>query len=65
MPREKEDYRANIERLNELFPDHEMLTVSETMRVMGYKTIDTTRKYVPFTNRRVSKATLARIMCGK
>lgn len=65
MPREKEDYRANIERLNELFPDHEMLTISETMRVMVYKTKDTTRKYVPFTNRRVSKATLARIMCGK
>lgn len=22
MPREKEDYRANLERLNELYPDH-------------------------------------------
>lgn len=64
MAREKEDYRANLERLNELFPDHEMLTVLETMKVMGYRSINTVKKYVPFTNSRVSKATLARIMCG-
>ena len=31
MPREKEDYRANLERLNELYPDHEMLTIPETI----------------------------------
>ena len=65
MPREKEDYRANLERLNELYPDHEMLTVAETMQIMGFRSINTAKKYVPFTNRRVSKATLARIMCGK
>lgn len=65
MPREKEDYRANLERLNELYPDHEMLTIQETMQVMGYRSKDTARKYIPFTNRRVSKATLARIMCGQ
>lgn len=33
MAREKEDYRANLERLNELYPDHEMLTVLETMKL--------------------------------
>lgn len=65
MPREKEDYRANLERLNELYPDREMLSITETMKVMGYRTRDTARKYIPFTNRRVSKATLARIMCGR
>ena len=64
MPREKPDYRANLERLNDLYPDHEMLTIPETMKVMGYRSKDTAKKYVPFTNRRVSKATLARIMCG-
>lgn len=64
MAREKEDYRANLERLNELYPDHEMLTVLETMKVMGYRSINTVKKYVPFMNSRVSKATLARIMCG-
>ena len=65
MPREKEDYRANLERLNELYPDHEMLTIPETMQIMGYRSKDTAKKHIPFTNRRVSKATLARIMCGK
>ena len=65
MGREKVDYRANLERLNELFPDREMLNIQDAMRIMGYKSSETARKYVPFTNRRVSKATLARIMCGK
>ena len=65
MSREKEDYRANLERLNDLYPDHEMLTIPETMKIMGYRSINTAKKYTPFTNRRVSKATLARIMCGK
>lgn len=65
MSREKEDYRANLERLNDLYPDHEMLTIPETMKIMGYRSINTAKKYIPFTNRRVSKATLARIMCGK
>lgn len=65
MAREKEDYRANIERLNELYPDHEMLTIAETMQVMGYRSINTAKKHIPFTQRRVSKAALARIMCGK
>lgn len=64
MPREKEDYRENLERLNELYPEHEMLTIQETMQVMGYKSKNTAKKYIPFTNSRVSKATLARIMCG-
>ena len=65
MPREKEDYRANLERLNELFPHHEMLTIPETMQVMGYRSPNTAKKHIPFTNRKVSKATLARIMCGQ
>lgn len=64
MPREKEDYRANIEQLNRLYPDREMLTIPEVMRIMGYGSTNTAKKHVPFTNRRVSKATLARIMCG-
>lgn len=65
MPREKEDYRANLERLNEIYPDHEMLNIDEVTKVMGYGSRNTTKKYIPFTNRLVSKATLARIMCGK
>lgn len=67
MAREKEDYRANMERLNQLFPDHEMLSIKETAKVMGFKAERTAKKYVPFNGpgRTVSKAALARIMCGK
>lgn len=63
MPRELTDYRRNLERLNELFPDKEMLNIDEAARVWGcHRTC--IRKHVPFTNRRVSKVTLARIMSG-
>lgn len=65
MPREHEDYRNNLEQLNRLFPDKEMLTAADAMMVWGVTSVNTIKKYVPFTNRRVSKATLARCMCGR
>lgn len=64
MPREHPDYRNNLERLNELIPDRELLTPADVMKITGYKSIDTVKKYFPFTNRRISKAAVARIMCG-
>lgn len=64
MGREKEDYRSNIEQLNRHFPDHEMLTMKEVMAVTGYRSKDTVKKYIRFVNGRVSKAALARYMCG-
>lgn len=64
MAREKEDYRTNLEQLNRLFPDREMLTIKETMQILGYKSEDTVKKYIRFVNRKVSKAALARYMCG-
>lgn len=64
MPREKEDFRANLEQLNRMFPDRELLTIKETMQIMGYHSQNTAKKYIPFKNARVSKATLARIMCS-
>ena len=63
--REHIDYRNNLERLNELFPETEMLNVMQAAQVMGYKTRDTARRKLPFHDRRISKATLARIMCGQ
>lgn len=65
MPREHIDYRANLERLNELYPNKEMLNIKEAQGVMGYRSIDTAKKKLPFCDHRISKATLARIMCGK
>jgi hypothetical protein len=33
--REKEDFRGNLERLNELYPNRELLSISETAKVLG------------------------------
>lgn len=67
MGRELQDYRPNLEILNNRFPLHDMLTVQEAMEVTGYKSRNTLRKYLGnvFVNNKVSKAALARWMCGK
>lgn len=62
MARENEDFRATLEQLNRYFPDKELLTMEDTMRVTGYKSKDSVRKHFPFVNRRINKATLARCL---
>lgn len=62
MAREFQDYRNTIEQLNRLYPDKELLTMEEVMKITGYKCKDSVRKYFPFVNRRINKATLARCL---
>jgi hypothetical protein len=64
MAREKEDFRTNIEQLNRLFPDREMLTIREAMQILGYSSPNTVKKYLDFVHGKISKAALARYMCG-
>ena len=66
MSREKEDYRANIEQLNRLVPEYEMLTLKDVMQVLGYTDPRPVKKYLgsSFVNGKLSKAALARYMCG-
>ena len=66
MAREKEDYRDNLELLNLRFPEYDMLTVEDVMQVTGYKKRDTVVRHLgdKFVNHRISKAALARYMCG-
>ena len=66
MSREKEFYRENLEILNTRYPDHDMLTIDEIMQVTGYSSINTIRKIFGkmLVNRKLSKAALARYMCG-
>lgn len=67
MAREKPFYRENLELLNARYPDHDMLTPTEVAAVMGWKTANTTRKYLAcLTNEagKVSKAAVADYMCG-
>lgn len=66
MAREKEDFRVNIEQLNRLFPEYEMLTLKDVMQVLGYTDPRPVKKYLgsSFVNGKLSKAALARYMCG-
>lgn len=61
MPREKQCFRDNMARLNEIFPDREMLRICDVMKVTG-RSRNTVKKYYTFKNREVSKADLARQM---
>ena len=65
MAREPENYRLNLEIINTRFPDHDMLTYDEVMTVIGCKSINTVKKHFNFVCGRLSKAALARWMCGK
>lgn len=64
MAREKEDFRANIELLNARFPDYDMLTIRDTMQVLGYNSPNTVKRLLKFVNGKISKAAVARYMCG-
>ena len=35
MPREREGFRDNMERLNEFFPDRDLLSVTDVIRFTG------------------------------
>ena len=66
MAREKDFYRENLELLNARYPDHDMLSFDEVKTVMGWTDTRTIKKYFGkyITCERISKAALARYMCG-
>ena len=66
MGREKEGFRENLEILNIRFPDYDMLTVEEVMRVMNVKSRKTVLKHLGsyFEANRISKVYVAKFMCG-
>ena len=59
MPREKEAYRDNLERLNEAFPNKELLRIKDVAAFCGICTKYAAVRF-PFKDRYISKATLAR-----
>lgn len=66
MAREKDGYRENLELLNARYPEQDMLTMEETMRVLGYADRRTLKKHLGqhIVNKRISKVFVARHMCG-
>lgn len=58
MPREKEAYRLNVERIKEMYPNRELLSIKEVCIFLG-RDYQTVKKQVRFNNNYVSVATLA------
>lgn len=62
MPREKESYRDNLERIIEVFPGKEILSVAEVVTFTGLNR-GTVKKMFPFNEHNyISVATLASCM---
>ncbi len=61
MPREKVCYRDHLERLDERFPDKELLTQLDVAKYTGLCRQTVSKRY-PFdkTTKRISKIVLAR-----
>lgn len=61
--REKEDFRNNLVRLDEKFPNKEMLNLTDVSRFLGID-IRTCKKMIKnkIVNGYISKTTLARII---
>lgn len=65
MARERPDYRATLEQLNDLYPRRELLTLEEMKAITGYKTRDSIIKHFPSVcGGRYNKSTVARILAG-
>lgn len=65
MARERPDYRATLERLNELYPGRELLTLDEVKSITGYHSRNSVVKHFhTVCDGRFNKTTVARIMAG-
>jgi len=58
MPREKELFRDNLERLDKFYPNKEVLNIKEVMQFTGLSRTGVVNRY-PFKNRFISKVKLA------
>lgn len=61
MPREREGFRDNMERLNEFFPSRELLNVSDLVSFTG-RNRDVVKKLFNFKNGYISKVEVARTL---
>lgn len=61
MSRERAGYRYNLERLNEFFPDRDLLSITDVVSFTG-RDRRTVQKIFPFKNRYISKVEAARTL---
>jgi hypothetical protein len=62
MPREKESYRDNLERIKEMYPDKEMLSLQEVAAFIGINWRTAKKMFSFNTFNYISVAVLAREM---
>lgn len=62
MPREKESYRDNLERVHERFPDKECLTISDVQAFTGFGYRHVKKRFEFAKDNTISKAKLARAL---
>lgn len=62
MPREKEGFRDNLERLNDFFPNMELLSIQDLIKFTG-RDRATVKKYFPFKGSYISKVEAAKALC--
>jgi hypothetical protein len=63
LAREKLSYRDNLERINEVFPTKELLSISEVKNFTGLSRGKVVKMFSFNSFNVISKATLAREMC--
>lgn len=61
---EHPDYRINLEQVLAFSEGRQLLTAADVGRFTGLKDTRTIKRHFPFTNGRISAATLARCMSG-
>lgn len=59
MPREKELFRDNLERLDKAFPDKEILNYADVLKYTGFKDYRAVKKRFNMTKQGISKVKLA------
>lgn len=62
MPREKESYRDNLERIKDAYPTKEMLNIKEVVDFTGLSRNAVVRMFTFNKNNYIAVATLAREM---
>ena len=62
MSRESEYYRDNLARVQEAFPDKEVLTVTDIAKWWGVKGVTVSKHLQLYKGEYITKATLARKM---
>lgn len=61
MPKDREGFKDNMERLNEVFPTHDLLSIKDVTQFTG-RSRDVVKRLFTFKSGYISKVELARAL---